>query len=149
MTETYDTETMRAIIQEARRQGYDDSTIAVRLGIASDPTLRIGFDGGLYCVYPFAAEFIDEDGRTLAERGRRTIFLNRDGTVTKHGAADHAAVWQQHEAALLMETAHLIETMKGAKFSAWCAALRIVGVRQGINLPLRPGDCDPDEPGTI
>jgi hypothetical protein len=96
-----------------------------------------------------AAEFIDENGWTLAELGRRTRFINRDGTVTKHGDPDHAAVWQQHEAALLMETAHLIETMKGAKFSAWCAALRIVGVKQGIKIPLRPGDCDPDEPGYI
>jgi sugar diacid utilization regulator len=96
-----------------------------------------------------AAEFIDENGRTLAERGRRTRFLNRDGTVTKHGDPEHAAIWQQHEAALLLETAHLIEAMKGAKFSAWCAALRIVGVRQGINLPLRPGDHDPDESGEI
>lgn len=36
MTEPYDTKTMRAIIEEARRQGYDDSTIAVHLGLPND-----------------------------------------------------------------------------------------------------------------
>jgi DNA gyrase inhibitor GyrI len=101
MTDNYDTETMRAIIAEAKRQGFDDKIIALNLGIARDnpafgyegedqlrasisehlrrgihregiadrlslslgelvriegnPDLRIGIDGGLYCVYPFAA----------------------------------------------------------------------------------------------
>lgn len=44
MSETYDTETLKAIIQEAKRQGYDDKLIALNLGIArSDPAF--GFSG--------------------------------------------------------------------------------------------------------
>lgn len=38
MNETYDHETLKAIIQEAKRQGYDDKLIALNLGIArNDP----------------------------------------------------------------------------------------------------------------
>jgi len=47
------------------------------------------------------------------------------------------------------QTAQLVCAMKDASFSAWCAAMRIVGVRFGVKLPLRPGDFDPDEPGQI
>lgn len=93
-----------------------------------------------------AAKFIDERGWNLKERGRKTSFYDRKRDLWIHpGDPEHGNIWQQHEAALLLETAHLIDAMKGASFSAWCAAVRIVGVKQGINLPLRPGDHDPDD----
>jgi hypothetical protein len=44
MTDNYDTETMRAIIAEAHRQGFDDRTIALNLGIARDDP-AFGFSG--------------------------------------------------------------------------------------------------------
>jgi hypothetical protein len=92
-----------------------------------------------------AAEFIDENRHTLKERGRKTVFYDRKRDLWIHpGDPEHGNIWQQHEAALLLETAHLIEAMKGASFSAWCAAMRIVEVRLGTKLPLRPGDFDPD-----
>ena len=93
-----------------------------------------------------AAKFIDERGWNLKERGRKTSFYDRKRELwINPGDPEHGNIWQQHEAALLLETAHLIDAMKGASFSAWCAAVRIVGVKQGINLPLRPGDHDPDD----
>lgn len=118
MTDNYDTETMRAIIAEAKRQGFDDKIIALNLGIARDnpafgyegedqlrasisehlrrgihregiadrlslslpelvriegnPDLRIGFDGGLYCVYPFAAH-AEKRILRLIELGRKSF----------------------------------------------------------------------------
>lgn len=44
MTDNYDTETMRAIVAEAHRQGFDDRTIAMNLGIARDDP-AFGFSG--------------------------------------------------------------------------------------------------------
>jgi hypothetical protein len=44
MTDNYDTETMRAIIAEAKRQGFDDKIIALNLGIARDNP-AFGYEG--------------------------------------------------------------------------------------------------------
>lgn len=46
MTNNYDTETMKAIIQEAKRHGFDDRTIAAHLGLDEDDLiLTNGLDG--------------------------------------------------------------------------------------------------------
>lgn len=101
-----------------------------------------------------SAKFIDEFGRSLKERERQTTFYDGQCLVryidvvqkrVRFGDPEHSEIWQKHEAALVQETAHLVYAMKGASFSAWCAAMRIIGVRFGIKLPLRPGDSDPDE----
>lgn len=160
-TENYAPETLRAIVAEARRQGFDNRTIADKLNLPLADVVRIEGENKmadlitmenflntkkeLAVMAKIAAEFIDERGWNLKERGRKTTFYNRKRDLWIYpGDAEHGNIWQQHEAALLLETAHLIEAMKGASFSAWCAAVRIVGVKQGINLPLRPGDHDPD-----
>lgn len=44
MNETYDHETLKAIIQEAKRQGYQDDLIALHLGIARDNP-AFGYEG--------------------------------------------------------------------------------------------------------
>lgn len=44
MTEIYDSETLRAIVAEAKRQGFDDRTIALNLSIAHDDP-SFGFEG--------------------------------------------------------------------------------------------------------
>lgn len=160
-TENYAPETLRAIVAEARRQGFDNRTIADKLNLPLADVVRIEGENKmadlitmenflntkkeLAVMAEVAAEFIDENRRTLKERGRKISFYDRKRDLwINPGDPEHSEIWQKHEAALLLETAHLIEAMKGASFSAWCAAVRIVGVKQGINLPLRPGDHDPD-----
>ena len=161
-TENYAPETLKAIVAEARRQGFDNTTIADKLNLSLADVLCIEGENKmadlitmenflntkkeLAVMTKIAAEFIDENRHTLKERGRKTVFYDRKRDLWIHpGDTEHGNIWQKHEAALVQETARLIEAMKGASFSAWCAAVRIVGVKQGINLPLRPGDHDPDD----
>lgn len=163
---TYAPDTLKAIVAEARRQGFDNTTIADKLNLSLADVIRIEGENKMASIISMAdfastkkllddmaaisAEFVDEYGRTLEERGRKTIFLDgKRKQWIRPGDPEHAEIWKQHEAALVQEAAQLVNAMKSTSFSAWCAALRIVGVRQGINLPLRSGDYDPDEPGTI
>ena len=44
MTEIYDTDTLKAIIVEAKRQGFDDKIIALNIGIARDNP-AFGYEG--------------------------------------------------------------------------------------------------------
>jgi hypothetical protein len=158
---TYAPETLKAIVAEARRQGFDNRTIADKLNLPLADVDRIEGENKmadlitmenflntkkeLAVMAEVAAEFIDERGWNLKERGRKTTFYDSKRDLWIHpGDPEHGNIWQKHEAALVQETAHLIEAMKGASFSAWCAAVRIVGLQQGIKLPLRPGDHDPD-----
>ncbi|MDO9450135.1 MAG: hypothetical protein Q7J21_06605, partial [Rugosibacter sp.] len=82
-------------------------------------------------------------------RERRTRFLERDLTDSLPTDPQNIEIWRQRETKLILETANLVSAMQGASFSTWCAAVRIVGVRLGVKIPLRPGDADPDEPGVI
>ncbi len=164
-TETYDRETLKAIMAEARRQGFDNTTIADKLNLSLADVVRIEGENTMASLISMADfisakkltedlaviadAFIDENGWTLKERERRTRFLERDLTLSLPTDPQNAEIWQRREAALVQETAQLVDAMKGASFSAWCAAMRIVGVRLGVKLPLRPGDHDPDEPGEL
>lgn len=164
-TETYDHETLKAIMAEARRQGFDNRTIADKLKLSLADVVRIEGENKmadlitmenflntkkeLAVMAEVAAKFVDDRGWNLKERERRTRFLEKDLSTTLPTDPKNAAIWKQREAALVQETARLVEVMRGASFSAWCAAMRIVDVRQGVNLPLRPGDHDPDESGEI
>ena len=160
-TENYGPDTLKAIVAEARRQGFDNRTIADKLNLPLADVVRIEGENKmadlitmenflntkkeLAVMAEVAAKFVDERGWSLKERGRKTTFYDRKRDLWIHpGDPEHGNIWQQHEAALLLETAHLVDAMKGASFSAWCAAVRIVGLQQGIKLPLRPGDHDPD-----
>jgi hypothetical protein len=166
----YAPETLKAIVAEARRQGFDNRTIADKLNLPLADVVRIEGENKmadlitmenflntkkeLAVMAEVAAKFIDENGRTLKERNeyrQRTTFIARDGTATRPCDKEHSEILRKHEevwlrqdAVLVQETAHLVDAMKGASFSAWCAAVRIVGLQQGIKLPLRPGDHDPD-----
>jgi hypothetical protein len=91
-----------------------------------------------------AAAFTDEHGLSLKQLGRRTVFVGSDKAI-RHGDPEHAEIWAKHEAALVLDTARLVDAMNGVKFSAWCAAVRIVGVRQGVRILLRSGDTDPHD----
>ena len=138
--EKIDADTLGVLIQEGRKRNISDYEIA--------RCLEISMTDDAFGHETIAAEFIDEHGMGLAERLRRTTFLDGKRWI-RFGDPEHVEIRHQHEAAMVQETARLVDAMKGAKFSAWFAALRIVGVRHGINIPLRPGDRDPDEPGTI
>ena len=89
-----------------------------------------------------ATAFTDENGLSLKQLGRKTVFIDGEKAI-RHGDPQHAEIWAKHEAALVLETARLVDVMKGAKYSAWCAAVRIVGVKQGVRTLLRSGDTDP------
>jgi hypothetical protein len=160
------TDSLQAVVAEAHRQGFDNRTIADKLNLSLTEVIRITGGnkvGSLISMADFtntkkllddmaaiSAGFADEYGQTLDDLGRRTVFFGSEGKpFIRPGDPEHAAIWKRHEVALVQETAHLVRAMKGARFSVWCAALRIVGIKQGIKIPLRPSDWDPDEPGQI
>jgi hypothetical protein len=94
MTDNYDTETLKAIIQEAKRQGFDDKRIALNLGIARDNS-AFGYVGE------------DQMKATISEFHRRGIHLEGiadrmdlplEEVLRLHGDADlriglHGGVW--------------------------------------------------------
>lgn len=103
--------------------------------------------------------FVDENGWSLAERERRTVFGDEtvphprwngtevvcpDGWDTgrywvEYGDPRHPALWALHRAALLNETSALVDVLRSASNSAWVAAAKILG----LDLPRRPKDHDP------
>ncbi|MDO9451185.1 MAG: hypothetical protein Q7J21_11910, partial [Rugosibacter sp.] len=55
-----------------------------------------------------ADAFVDEYGMTLAERERRTRFLERDLTDSLPTDPQNIEIWRQRETKLILETANLV-----------------------------------------
>ncbi|MBI4290607.1 MAG: hypothetical protein HY661_03915 [Betaproteobacteria bacterium] len=77
-----------------------------------------------------ARDFIDENGRTLAERERHMGFYVR------YGEPGHREKWEQHKTKLLAEVAALRKAISGASPTAWVATGRLMK----LELPKRPQD---------
>lgn len=96
MTNNYDTETLKAIIFEAKRQGYDDQLIAINLGICrDDPAFGYSGDDQLRAIISerlrrgeHRLNIAQDMGMTLAElirlEGDHSLRLGLDGWTACH-----------------------------------------------------------------
>lgn len=90
--ENYDTETLRAIIAEAKRQGFSDEIIALNLGITRDDP-AFGYTGegqlrvGLWstCFVMPGCDHHESNILRLIERGRASIDKATRNDLTRSG----------------------------------------------------------------